>query len=149
MAVTVGTKVRFTHPTSNGGTVRFTAKVVRLDGEYAWVEMPARVRSMPFPPLGGKRYGKYRTSQLVEAKVTLPKFVRAVDFVPGLMTSARRGQYRVAPTGEFRPPKAGEWYISGAIPEGYFTRNGLTQAHHIGRLTRVRVVTTEVEIEIA
>jgi hypothetical protein len=60
--------VRFQHPTSNGGTVRFTAKVVKLDGEYAWVEMPARIRRIPFPPIDGKRYGKYLIANLVIAR---------------------------------------------------------------------------------
>lgn len=65
--IAVGTKVRFSHPTSNGGLVRFSAKVVKIENDYAWVEMPERVRRMPFPPLGGKRYGKYLISALVGA----------------------------------------------------------------------------------
>jgi len=65
--ITIGTRVRFSHPLSNGGTLTFTAKVVKLDGEWAWVEMPERVRTIPFPPLGGKRYGKYRATDLVIA----------------------------------------------------------------------------------
>lgn len=69
MAKTIlpGTRVRFTHPTSNGGEVRFTAKVIKVEGDRAWVEMPERVRHMPFPPLGGKRYGLYDISKLVVA----------------------------------------------------------------------------------
>jgi len=65
--LTVGTKVLFTHPTSNGGTVRFSARVVKLQGDSVWVEMPERVRAMPFPPIGGKRYGLYKLSDLVVA----------------------------------------------------------------------------------
>ena len=60
----VGSKVRFRHYHLLQ-IVDFTARVVRLDGDFAWVEMPARVRRLPFPPLGGKRYGKYRVSSLV------------------------------------------------------------------------------------
>jgi hypothetical protein len=66
--IAVGTRVRFSHPTSNGGTVTFMAVVRRLEGDSAWVEMPARVRRMPFAPLGGKRYGKYKVADLVEVK---------------------------------------------------------------------------------
>jgi hypothetical protein len=66
---TVGARVRFTHPTSAGGTVRFSARVVRIDGDYAWVEMPERIRRIPFPPIGGKRYGKYRITDLVLARI--------------------------------------------------------------------------------
>jgi len=34
-------------------------------------------------------------------------------------------------TGEFRPPKAGEWFLSGAIPAGYRTKNDLDGAYYI------------------
>jgi len=37
-------------------------------------------------------------------------------------------------TGEFRPPRKGEWFISGAaIPEGYQAPSDLTIYYHIGR----------------
>jgi hypothetical protein len=41
---------------------------------------------------------------------------------------------RVIWTGEKRPPKAGEWYLSGSPIEGYIAPNALTQRHYIGRL---------------
>ncbi len=63
--IEIGTRCVFSHPTSNGGQVTFSAKVVKVDGDSAWVEMPDRVRRMPFAPLGGKRYGKYPMSALV------------------------------------------------------------------------------------
>lgn len=34
-------------------------------------------------------------------------------------------------TGERRPPKKGEWYISGAIPKAYKAPNDLTHNHVI------------------
>jgi len=48
-------------------------------------------------------------------------------------------------TGEKRPPKAGEWYISGAIPEAYRAPNDLSQKHVIARLVVTRIVETEIE----
>jgi hypothetical protein len=36
-------------------------------------------------------------------------------------------------TGEFRPPKKGEWYLSGAIPRAYKALNDLTSPYHIMR----------------
>jgi hypothetical protein len=36
-------------------------------------------------------------------------------------------------TGEKRPPKAGEWYVSGATPEAYMAPNDLTSICHIAR----------------
>lgn len=63
--IVVGTKVRFQHPTSNGGVVTFTARVVKVEDRGVWVEMPECVRRMPFAPLGGKRYGLYSAEKLV------------------------------------------------------------------------------------
>lgn len=47
-------------------------------------------------------------------------------------------------TGEFRAPKRGEWYLSGAIVEAYRAPNDLTQEFHIAKLVRTvtRTVTT-------
>ena len=33
--------------------------------------------------------------------------------------------------GEFRPPRKGEWYLSGAIPAAYKAPNDLTTAYRI------------------
>jgi len=41
---------------------------------------------------------------------------------------------RGALTGEYRCPQKGEWYLSGAIPEGYKAPNNLSLAYHILRL---------------
>lgn len=43
-------------------------------------------------------------------------------------------------TNEKRPPKAGEWFLSGNPVEAYRTRNDLSMVYRIARL--VRVVTT-------
>lgn len=40
-------------------------------------------------------------------------------------------------TGEKRPPKSGEWFISGAVPEVYRARADLTTVYHIARLVQV------------
>ncbi len=62
-----GDRVRFSTTMSNGSTVTYTAKVVRVDNDgTCWVEFPSRVRTMPFAPLGGKRYGQFRISDLVK-----------------------------------------------------------------------------------
>lgn len=38
------------------------------------------------------------------------------------------------PTGEFRSPKKGEWYLSGEIPEVYRANNDLSSPYHICEL---------------
>lgn len=50
-------------------------------------------------------------------------------------------RFQVESTGEFRPPKKNEWYISGATPEGYKAPNNLTTAFHIGRLVEIKTET--------
>lgn len=42
-------------------------------------------------------------------------------------------------TGEFRTPKRGEWYLSGAIPQAYKAPNDLTTPYHILKLVRVTI----------
>lgn len=57
---------------------------------------------------------------------------------PGLKVMA-------APTGEERPPRKGEWYLSGAEAEAYRAANDYVSAYHIARLVVVketRTVTT-------
>lgn len=46
--------------------------------------------------------------------------------------------FRIEYIGAFREPRAGEWFISGAIPEGYFTNTDLSIRHPIGRLVRIK-----------
>lgn len=47
-------------------------------------------------------------------------------------------------TGEFREPKAGEWYLSGAIPEAYRAPNDLTSKYHILKLVLTETITKTV-----
>jgi hypothetical protein len=55
--------------------------------------------------------------------------------------------FRVRYTGEKRCPKKGEWYISGAIPEGYLAPSDLSYPMHIGVPVRVSVKTVETVVE--
>lgn len=52
---------------------------------------------------------------------------------------------RGKPTGEKRPPKKGEWYVSGAIPEVYRAPADLSDAHVIVKLVVVKVMVTTTE----
>lgn len=45
-------------------------------------------------------------------------------------------------TGEKRCPKAGEWYLSGAIVEAYRARADLSTPYHIAKLVKVERVET-------
>lgn len=47
-------------------------------------------------------------------------------------------------TGEFRPPKAGEWFISGDIPGAYRAKHDFSTPYNIAKLVRVKTVTTEI-----
>lgn len=55
-------------------------------------------------------------------------------FPLALPYSVRHPRFEAQPTGEFRPPRKNEWYISGAIPEVYQAPNDLSTAFHIARL---------------
>lgn len=47
---------------------------------------------------------------------------------------------RARATGEFRAPRRGEWYLSGATIEAYRAPSDLTTSFHIARLVRGRLV---------
>lgn len=47
-------------------------------------------------------------------------------------------------TDAFRPPKKGEWYLSGAVPEAYKAPNDLGQAFRIMQPVRVERIETPV-----
>ncbi len=49
-------------------------------------------------------------------------------------------------TGEFRPPKRGEWYLSGAEVMAYKAFNDLNTPYHLARIALFKTVTTEVEV---
>jgi len=56
---------------------------------------------------------------------------------------------RGALTGEFRIPKKGEWYLSGAIPEAYRApTDEMRTPYYILRLVRVETRTTEYVVQI-
>lgn len=54
------------------------------------------------------------------------------------------GGTKAVATGEFRCPKAGEWFLSGAIIEAYQTKNDLRIPYHIARLVQTKIIQTEV-----
>lgn len=49
---------------------------------------------------------------------------------------------RAQMTGESRPPKKGEWYISGALPVAYRAPNDLSTDYLIATLSQVKKTTT-------
>lgn len=73
----------------------------------------------------------------------MPNYYRIVDRVPGSYQGVLKSmgvQLMAKSTGEFRPPKKGECYLSGAIVEGYIAPNDLTMPYHIAEIVRVRKV---------
>lgn len=59
------------------------------------------------------------------------------DRVPGSRMGDGK-QYHGIRTGEFRAPRAGEWYLSGAYPEAYRAKNDLDVQYHICEIVRTR-----------
>lgn len=75
----------------------------------------------------------------------MPTYYPIIDAIPGVQGKDHRN-YRAVATGEFRAPKAGEWYISGAIPCAYRMPFDGTTFYRIARIVKVRVVQTIVEV---
>lgn len=69
MSVKAGDKVLFTAPLSNGGAARWSALVVRVDGDTALVRHPARARTFPFSPVKTPGLYRYRVESLVKKEV--------------------------------------------------------------------------------
>ena len=55
--------------------------------------------------------------------------------------NSQRVYIRAIVTGEKRPPRKNEWYISGAIPEAYRASNDLNIPHLIAKLVCVQKIT--------
>jgi hypothetical protein len=51
-------------------------------------------------------------------------------------------------TGEIRQPKAGEWYLSGAVVEAYLASDQLSSRFHIAEIVKVRMVTLTEVVEV-
>ena len=66
------------------------------------------------------------------------KFYPIIDAWPNAPRLWRKN-YRAISTGTIRPPKKGEYYLSGAIPEAYRAPNDLTVSHHIARIVRIKI----------
>ncbi len=50
-------------------------------------------------------------------------------------------------TGEFRRPKKGEWFLSGAVGEAYRAPNDVSKDYYIGKLVKFKKVTTMVIVK--
>ena len=59
----------------------------------------------------------------------------------------RANDHRIRSTGEYRNPRKGEWFISGAIPEGYLAPSDLSFPYFIGELVKVKIKTVVTVIE--
>lgn len=54
---------------------------------------------------------------------------------------------RVVATNEVRPPRAGEWFLSGARIAGYLATNDLSRPYRIARLVRVKKTVWKIVVE--
>jgi hypothetical protein len=49
-----------------------------------------------------------------------------------------RYRFEAVSTGEFRPPKAGEWFLSGAIVEAFQAYDDMTTSYHIATIQETK-----------
>lgn len=59
------------------------------------------------------------------------------------LASYHAGKMMIEYTGEKRPPKRGEWFLSGAIVEGYQAMHDMTTSYHIGVLVETETITVK------
>ena len=74
--------------------------------------------------------------------LTKADFYPLADYHP--LVFIRRMNIKAQWTGEKRPPKKGEWYLSGAIIEAYQAKNDMTTPYYITKLVQVVTVTKEI-----
>ena len=51
-------------------------------------------------------------------------------------------------TGAFRPPRAGEWYLSGSIVEAYYAKRDFSTPYHIAELVVIEEIITHRVVEV-
>jgi hypothetical protein len=73
---------------------------------------------------------------------------RVRDFIQGVPYTQQFGsgtRYMAMWTGDFRPPKKGEWFLSGALIEAYRANADMSEPYHIAVIVETeRVVTVKV-----
>jgi hypothetical protein len=65
-----------------------------------------------------------------------------VDYCRGVAHVEQRN-LRARWTGEKRPPRQGEWYLSGSIVEAYRAPGDLSMVFHIAEIVLTETVTTQ------
>tara|TARA_R110002096_G_scaffold66682_2_gene162220 strand:- start:34938 stop:35174 length:237 start_codon:yes stop_codon:yes gene_type:complete len=50
-----------------------------------------------------------------------------------------RSKVKAVYSGQFRPPRKGEWFMSGSIVEAYKAKSDMTVSYHIARLVKVQM----------
>jgi hypothetical protein len=81
------------------------------------------------------------------------KFYEVADPIPNWRSISRIeanvGNIKAVKINEFRAPKAGEWYISGAIPEAYIAHSDYDPKakYAIAKLVRTKTIQTTMYLE--
>jgi len=65
-------KIKLSTTHSNGSIITYSAPVIatRVKDRAAWVQIPARVRELPFPPFDGKRVVAIKADYAAQWTVT-------------------------------------------------------------------------------
>jgi hypothetical protein len=71
-----------------------------------------------------------------------------ITYLQSLCISLPGCKIQAVATGEKRPPKKGEWYLSGAIIGAYRADGNLETPYHIARLVRVERKTVEIVAQV-
>ncbi len=69
MSINTGDRVRFQTTASNGATVRFVSRVIKVVDGVAYVRHPEAARAMPFSPCPERGLYKYAVEKLAANRV--------------------------------------------------------------------------------
>ena len=68
MNMEIGDKVRLSTTHSTGDVISYNGTVKKFCpspvGPAVWVEIPMRIRRLPFPPYNGNKYAQFAVSQV-------------------------------------------------------------------------------------
>lgn len=68
----MNTRLKLATSASDGSIITYGATIVQQDDKTIWVEIPAKVRKLPFPPYNGKRFVQFALTPALRKQIFTP-----------------------------------------------------------------------------
>jgi hypothetical protein len=104
--------------------------------------------SQPYPLGDRLTYREAENAFRLYAPSMLPSISMSSASRAGHREQWVRDHIKAVATGEKRPPKKGEWYLSGSTIVAYRALDDLTSPFHIAAIVRIEQVITYIKHEI-